>query len=220
MFETNCHLLNTKQYTGKRRLQVRGTTTKHAAPQHVTTLRLHAPMVSQVELWLLFEDQTSSIYAKITQISLLGLIVFSTVLILVQSHTTCIFVLGCVWHQINLPLIGWHLKLTSPAYNRSRSGWIIIITAPLTAVGSTSSSSAQISPGLCFPSTLSESNQSCCWLARLRSPCFSLARYPPFPERVHAHACTRTCPSARTCACNMRTCACRLMCTCVFLHQP
>ena len=63
MFESNCHLLNTKQYKGLRRVKV--------------------------EIWLLFEDQTSSVYAKITQASLMLLIVFSTILILVQSYGRC-----------------------------------------------------------------------------------------------------------------------------------
>ena len=62
-FEDLCYWLNTKKFTGMTRVQV--------------------------ELWLLFEDQTSSIYAKITQWFLLFLIVFSTVLILLQSQVPC-----------------------------------------------------------------------------------------------------------------------------------
>ena len=65
MFEDNCLLLNTKQYTGIKRVRV--------------------------ELWLLFEDQGSSVFAKITQMSLLILIIFSTVLILVQSYVACMW---------------------------------------------------------------------------------------------------------------------------------
>jgi hypothetical protein len=62
-FEANCRLLNSKQYTGFRRLQV--------------------------ETWLLFEDQTSSWYAQVVQFSMFVLIVFSTALILAQSHGEC-----------------------------------------------------------------------------------------------------------------------------------
>ena len=47
-----------------------------------------------MEIWLLFEDQSSSIYAKVTQIGLMLLIVFSTILILVQSMGNCQYVLG------------------------------------------------------------------------------------------------------------------------------
>jgi hypothetical protein len=67
-FEKNCQLLNTKQYKGLRRVQV--------------------------ELWLLFEDQTSSSAAMFTQGLIFFLIIFSTALILVQSTGQCKYVLG------------------------------------------------------------------------------------------------------------------------------
>ena len=66
MFEHNCRLLNTKHFSGLQRLQV--------------------------ETWLLFEDQKSSVYAMWTQTVLLMLIVFSTGLILVQSYLSCKYV--------------------------------------------------------------------------------------------------------------------------------
>jgi len=68
MFEHNCRLLNSKQYTGFRRLQV--------------------------ETWLLFEDQTSSIYAQLVQFGMFILIIFSTALILAQSVGECSWAAG------------------------------------------------------------------------------------------------------------------------------
>lgn len=68
MFEHNCRLLNSKQYTGFRRLQV--------------------------ETWLLFEDQTSSIWAQVVQFCMFVLIIFSTALILAQSVGECAWMVG------------------------------------------------------------------------------------------------------------------------------
>ena len=67
-FEKNCRLLNTVQYRGWRRFQV--------------------------EVWLLFEDQTSSRAAALVQGSIFMLIIFSTALILIQSLNECKWVYG------------------------------------------------------------------------------------------------------------------------------
>ena len=67
-FEANCQMLNSRQHTGFKRVQV--------------------------ELWLIFEDQTSSTTAKVVQITLITLIVLSTILILVQSELECKWIFG------------------------------------------------------------------------------------------------------------------------------
>lgn len=68
-FELSCRLLDTKQFSGFERLQV--------------------------EMWLLFEDQTSSVWAFLTQGVLLLLIVFSTFLVVMQSSTNeCGYMIG------------------------------------------------------------------------------------------------------------------------------
>ena len=77
-FEKNCQILNVQQYTGWRRLQV--------------------------EIWLLFEDQTSSVLAKWVQGCILVVIIFSTFLILLQSYGECRYVLppsqGVPWDAL------------------------------------------------------------------------------------------------------------------------
>lgn len=93
-FEKNCQLLNKQQYKGFRRWQV--------------------------EIWLLFEDNTSSTYAFVVQGSLLVLIIFSTGLILAQSSAnTCAYyrspVAGVPWESLTpcLSLSGQSEAMTS-----------------------------------------------------------------------------------------------------------
>jgi len=62
-FEQHCKLLETHRYKGVEWLQV--------------------------QLWLIFEDASSSLTAKVVQASILVLIIFSTLLILVQSFNEC-----------------------------------------------------------------------------------------------------------------------------------
>ena len=96
MFEHNCRLLNTKHFSGVQRIQV--------------------------EVWLLFEDQKSSVYAMWTQTVLLVLIVFSTGLILVQSLMPCKYVFesdpvsGASWLATPYESLALCDNLTSPVH--------------------------------------------------------------------------------------------------------
>jgi len=69
-FERHCNLLDTRQYHGLQRVQI--------------------------EIWLLFEDASSSVAAQVVQTGILLLIIFSTILILVQSYTECKWVQGTI----------------------------------------------------------------------------------------------------------------------------